>query len=291
MVATALQRGTTITCMQRTECRGGSRALSNGFAGAFDSRPLALARRIPRSIGQAMQRVRIGVGNLARQALPQCCALCTAAAGDALLCGDCSGALPRLAAPCPRCALPTAGAIECGACLRSPPPFLSTLAVYRYAFPVDRLLQRLKYSGALALADWAAAALAQRVVAQAGEEASLPGVLVALPLAPVRQRERGFNQAYEITRRVAPRVGIPAAMLLERVKSGPPQAALPWSGRAANVRGAFACRGDVRGRNIALVDDVMTTGATIAEAARALRRGGAASVVVWVIARTLPPGQ
>ena len=265
--------------------------MSNGFAGGFDSHPRALARKMPRSIGQALQRVRVGVGHLARQALPQCCALCAAAAGDALLCDDCSGALPRLAAPCPRCALPTEGATECGACLRSPPPFLSTLAAYTYAFPVDRLLQRLKYAGALALADWAATALAQRVVARAGQGASMPDVLVALPLSPMRQRERGFNQAYEITRRVAPRVGIASALLLERVKSGPPQASLPWSGRAANVRGAFACRGAVRGRNIALVDDVMTTGATLAEAARTLRRGGAASVAAWVIARTLPPRQ
>lgn len=277
--------------MQRTECRGGSRALSNGFAGAFDSRPLALARRLPRSIGRAVQRTRIGVGALARQALPQCCALCTAAAGDALLCDACTRALPQLEAPCPQCALPARGATPCGACLRSPPPFSSTLAVYTYAFPVDRLLQRLKYSGALALADWAAAALAPRVTAHGSEGAPRPDVLVALPLSPSRQRERGFNQAHEITRRLAPRVGIASAMLLERVKSGPPQTALPWSGRTANVRGAFTCRGEVRGRNIAVVDDVMTTGATLSEAARTLLRGGAASVAVWVIARTLPPNQ
>lgn len=177
----------------------------------------------------------------------------------------------------------------CGACLRNPPPLSSTIAIYTYAFPVDCLLQRLKYSGALALADWAATGLAQELTGLLAAGLPRPDALVPLPLSPARQRERGFNQAYEIARRVAPRIGIPVALLLARVRAGPPQAALAWTGRAANVRGAFACRGEVRGRHIALLDDVMTTGATLSEAARILLQGGAASVAAWVIARTLPP--
>ncbi|MEO5699917.1 MAG: hypothetical protein ABIS17_10085 [Casimicrobiaceae bacterium] len=154
---------------------------------------------------------------------------------------------------------------------------------------MDRILQRLKYGGALAFAAWAAQALAADVAARV-PAAGRPDVLVPLPLTPARQRARGFNQAQEIARETAAGLGIGVERLLARVRDGSPQAALPWSGRAANVRGAFACSGDVTGRHVALVDDVMTTGATAGEAARTLIAGGAARVSVWVIARTLPPG-
>ena len=77
---------------------------------------------------------------------------------------------------------------------------------------------------------------------------------------------------------------------LERIRAGPPQVALPWKARRGNVRGAFAAREDVRGARIALVDDVMTTGATLAEASRTLIAAGAKRVECWVVARTLPPG-
>jgi ComF family protein len=117
-----------------------------------------------------------------------------------------------------------------------------------------------------------------------------PERVIALPLASARQRERGFNQAREIAARVAARLRLPfSARTLERVTVGPPQAALPWSSRAKNIRGAFACRDELRGSRIALVDDVMTTGATLTEAAKTLRRAGAARVECWVLARTFPP--
>ena len=108
-----------------------------------------------------------------------------------------------------------------------------------------------------------------------------------MPLADSRQRERGFNQAREIAARVALELATPLAHPLVRGGETAPQAALPWKARARNVRGAFAVRGDVRGARIALVDDVMTTGATLAEATRTLARAGAAEVECWVVARTL----
>ena len=117
-----------------------------------------------------------------------------------------------------------------------------------------------------------------------------PDRIVALPLASARQRERGFNQAQEIAARVSRQLRLPIARALTRIAGGPPQAALSWSERAANVRGAFAARADVHGARIALVDDVMTTGATLAEAARTLARAGAARVECWVVARTLRTG-
>lgn len=224
----------------------------------------------------------------ARAALPQRCALCVADAGSALLCPDCAVALPALPSACPLCALPAAGATICGACLAHPPPFARTVAAYVYAFPVDRLLQQLKYAGQLALADWAGAALAQAVdrSTAARQAAERPDCIVALPLGRARQRERGFNQAHEIATRVARRLQLPIARSLTRIAGGPPQAALSWSQRSANVRGVFAAGDCARGARIALVDDVITTGATLAEAARTLLRAGAAQVECWVVART-----
>jgi len=200
-------------------------------------------------------------------------------------------ALPRLPPACPVCALPAPAAAVCGACLSRPPPFAATVAAFVYAFPVDRLLQQFKYAGRLAFADWAAAELVAVAAAAlaARHDADRPDLVAAVPLSPARQRERGFNQAHEIAVRAARGLALPLGHALERTARGTPQAALRWSERAQNVRGAFACRRDVRGLAIALVDDVMTTGATLAEAAVTLKRAGAARVETWVVARTLPP--
>ena len=180
-----------------------------------------------------------------------------------------------------------AGAL-CGHCHRAPPPFAHTVTAFAYAFPVDRLLQRLKYAGALPLAHWAGHALAHAVL-DAHRLEPLPDLVAALPLTAGRQRERGFNQAQEIAREVASAVGRPLAAVLIRSGASLPQAALPWTARLANVHGVFACTGHVAGQRVAVIDDVMTTGATLAEAARTLLRGGAAEVHAWVVARTLPP--
>jgi ComF family protein len=116
-----------------------------------------------------------------------------------------------------------------------------------------------------------------------------PQQIVALPLSAPRQRERGFNQAGEIATRVAAATALPVFAPLERVGGALPQAALPWAARRRNMRGAFALRRPVRGARIALVDDVMTTGATLAEAAGVLIDAGALRVECWVVARTPRP--
>ena len=261
------------------------KSLSNPAARSFDS--AFRGGRETGASGRWRALVRCATA-FARHSLPQACALCAGRAGNMLVCAACAHALPRLPPACPVCALPV-GATVCGACLAHPPPFAATVAPFVYAFPVDRLLQQLKYAGRLAFADWAAAELATAAALGARRDCAGPAVVAAVPLAPARQRERGFNQAREIAVRVARRLGLPVVDALERTASGAPQAALRWSERAHNVRGAFACRGEVRGLVVALVDDVMTTGATLAEAATALRRGGASRVEAWVVARTLPP--
>ena len=198
--------------------------------------------------------------------------------------------LPWLSAACPVCALPTPGASVCGPCLRHLPPFDATSAAFVYAFPVDRLIHSFKYQGRLALAEWCAEAILAQRERSSAAISPRPHRLIALPLAVERQRERGYNQALEIARVLGARTGI--ALLpqgLRRVRSTPPQAALPWADRARNVRGAFACDVDLSGLSVAVIDDVMTTGASLAEAAKVLKASGAARVENWIVARTPPP--
>ena len=216
--------------------------------------------------------------------LPQDCTVCGQGSGDRLVCVACEAGLPYLAAPlCPVCALPAAGGTHCGACQHAPPHFDATTAAFRYAFPVEHIVQGLKYRHRLPLAGWLADALIDRVTAVAVD------CMIPLPLSAQRMRERGFNQAQEIARPLAQQLGLPLVSdACARVRNTVPQAGLPWKERQANIRNAFECRIDLSGKTVAVVDDVMTTGATLNEFARTLKLHGAARVENWVAARTLP---
>jgi ComF family protein len=215
--------------------------------------------------------------------LPQSCLLCGAASGRGTLCPACHAELPRLPPErCAICALPLSGGGTCGACITRLPHFDGVTAAFTYGFPVDALVQALKYGNSLPIADVLGEALA---TAAAGEA---PDCLVPMPLSVKRLRRRGFNQALEIARGVSARTGIPVVCdLCHKAVDTPPQAGLPWKERARNVRGAFACNGEVGAARIAVIDDVMTTGATLNELARCLKRAGAADVRGWIVARAL----
>jgi len=206
------------------------------------------------------------------------CLLCGAEAGPELLCPACIGELPALPESCPRCALPSPAGAVCGNCLNCPPHFDATLALWRYEFPCDRLVQALKYRARLALAGFFARGLASRPLPEVD-------LIVPMPLHPKRLAERGFNQALEIARHLGRPIE-PRGVL--RVKDSLPQTELPYEERAKNVRGAFLCRVDLSGASVAVLDDVMTTGATLNELARVLKRAGATRVENLVIARTVP---
>jgi ComF family protein len=225
-----------------------------------------------------------------RAVLPQDCLLCGAATDDAPLCGPCRDELPALARSCPVCAMPSPIGEICGTCLRHRPQFDMTVAVWRYAYPADRLVQALKFHGRLALAPFFAEVLACLV--------ERPDVVIPMPLHPARLTERGFNQAAEIARHLTGKLGAGKAgagkletrLALQgasRIRRTLPQADLPFDERSRNVRGAFACALDLAGARVAVVDDVMTTGATLGELAKVLKRAGAARVENWVVARTL----
>lgn len=229
---------------------------------------------------QAMQAA---LGSIAAHLLPGSCLLCAADSSGSLLCPDCESDLPGLPAKlCPQCGIETTLGERCGACLKEPPAFTRTIALFRYDFPVDRLIQALKYSHQLPLAAWFGSCLSREILAAEHD------LILPLPLHPSRLQTRGFNQSAEIARAISSALGIPMnASCLIRTRPTPPQAALPLKERARNVRGAFECSADLGGKRVLLVDDVMTTGSTLRECARILKLHGAAQITAVVAARAL----
>lgn len=218
--------------------------------------------------------------------LPGLCAVCRGW-GRGRLCASC---VARFAAPAPRCArcalrVPGAATV-CGRCAIGPDGPDHATAVADYAFPWDGLLLQFKHGDALDLARTFADHLAAAVA-----RAPPPDLVLPVPLGPRALRARGFNQSWELARRLG-RPACPRTLL--RPRDGPHQRELPEARRAANVQGAFvvdpARRAALAGRHVAVVDDVSTTGATAREIATVLRDAGAACVSWWVIARTPLPG-
>jgi ComF family protein len=212
------------------------------------------------------------------------CALCGASGTRDGLCGGCHADLPWLPPDlCPRCAMTASGAATCGRCLAEPPPYDSIVAAVDYRFPVDAMIQRYKFAGELWLGPVLAAPLAARA-----RGAPRPDALLPMPLAARRLVQRGFNPPGEVARILSRHAGIALRLdLLRRARDTPPQSTLPFAQRQANVRGAFVVDAPVQGLHLAVVDDVITTGATAAEAARTLLGQGAARVDIWAVARTL----
>lgn len=216
------------------------------------------------------------------QCVQPACLLCAAKANHTLgICGDCWTDLPWQAVGCcPQCGLPSAGNV-CGSCLSEPPLFDATHAVFEYAYPVDALLQAFKYQHALHLARlFASVSLKQ--VSTNDVDCILP-----MPMHPARLQQRGFNQSLELAKRMAKLVQKPLATAhCQRIKNTPPQASLPLKQRVRNIKNAFICDDYFAGKHVAMVDDVMTTGASLNELAKTLKAAGAAKVSCWVIART-----
>jgi ComF family protein len=213
------------------------------------------------------------------------CLLCADYNGNEIgLCEPCFKNLPwHKSARCPQCALITDSAI-CGNCLNAGPDFDATYALFTYSYPIDSILQQYKYKDMLHLADVFAKLFHQR-----HKISHRIDLVIPMPMHPQRLQERGFNQALEIARCLAKSLKLELNyQACQRIKLTPPQAGLPLKDRIKNVRGVFECKQSLQGLNIAIVDDVMTTGASLNELARSLKKAGAARVECWVIARTLP---
>lgn len=218
---------------------------------------------------------------------PQCLLCDAEGSPGSQLCRPCLTDLPWIGHACQTCAKPIESGDICGECQRTAFNFSKAFIPLRYAFPVDRMVQSLKFSGRLELARSLAALLGEVLDPQ-----SLPQCLVPVPLHRRRLRARGFNQAAEIARHLARRTGVPLAQsLCFRCRPSVAQSSLPARARRRNVRGAFAAGNVPAGlHHVAIVDDVVTTGATVLEVARTLRRAGIEEIEVWACARTVQAG-
>ena len=201
----------------------------------------------------------------------------------------CAGDLPRNRICCPRCALPlSTPAPLCGECLQQPPPFAAASAAFVYAAPLDQLMTRFKFGASLA----AGRVLAEAWIGAICDAPPLrPDALVPVPLHAARLRERGYNQALELARPLARAASIALRPdLLLRQRATVAQSDLDAVARRRNLHGAFVVPASMPlPAHVAVVDDVMTTGTTLRECARTLRRAGVARVDVWVLARAPKP--
>jgi ComF family protein len=206
-----------------------------------------------------------------------------------LICSACSTQFfSSTAHRCVCCALPIfIHDTHCGACLKNPPSFNSTLVACDYVAPFDQLVLSLKFGHRLAIASAIADLLAKEMTKE------IPDLFIAVPLSRPRLAQRGFNQALEIAKPLAHKVDRPIyANLLHRVRDTQAQTLLHPDQRQENILNAFSLNDDyadkIRGRHIGVVDDVMTTGATLNEVARCLKKNGASRVSNIVFARTPP---
>ena len=200
----------------------------------------------------------------------QDCALCVAPSGSALVCAGCEERLVRC------------HATDLGD-LVSQPAFDEIASRFEYRFPVDRMVLRFKFAGELPIGRWLGLQLARDVA-----RVARPNLLVAPPLTPLRLRERGFNQALELAKVVGAEIGIRVDVSgLTKCRDTLPQPSLGGRARRRNLRGAFECHLSFSGEHVAIIDDVLTTGATADAVARVLKGAGAGRVSVWTAARAL----
>ena len=252
--------------------------------------PAAVNQTPPDEVDGFRARVGFWLRNDASHLLwPARCLVCGEPGEEARdLCAACSQVLPWQRSACMRCALPLPTAASsmdrpgiCGQCLRRPPPLQAVHAACAYAFPVDRLLPRFKFH-----CDLAAGRLLAQLMAEAFTPLQRPQAVIALPLHRGRLRARGYDQALELARPLARALQLPLLEgALRRTRATAPQSELSALARHRNLRGAFACDGTALPAHVAVVDDVMTTGATLHAAAKALRRAGVERVDAWVCAR------
>ena len=233
------------------------------------------------------------MGGRDRTPLPRQCEVCQCWSA-ASLCAECLQRFAPKTLRCAGCALPLHGlaaseGLRCGACLHEPPPWDGCVAAVDYGFPWDDLIGRFKFGQRSDLA----VALASVLRRALPDVAAANAVITAVPLSDQRLAERGYNQAWELARRIARAVGLPAEpALLLRCRDTPHQVGLDRKARQRNLRQALLANPDklaeIAGQHIVVVDDVMTTGMTAQAVALALRQAGAQSVRFWVLARTLP---
>ena len=204
------------------------------------------------------------------------------------VCRACLEDLPwHPANSCPQCGLESSG-IVCGSCIHAPPDFDATHAVFLYQFPINAMMVRYKYGNSLNIGDTFGQFLSKKINLVSSNLNHID-VIIPMPMHPARIKERGFNQAHEIakvlTKNCKRKLDFKSVI---RQTLTPPQASLPLKQRVKNIKGAFKVNANFAGKSVAIVDDVMTSGASLNELAKTLKKAGAAHVECWVVVRTLP---
>lgn len=216
---------------------------------------------------------------------PPVCAVCGQDGVGAPVCDPCRPELPWNVSACPRCAEPrpreVPAALPCGRCLLRAPPVVATVAPLRYAFPVDAMLRSLKFHHKA----WVSTAMAHLLVHAVEAFAADCDAIVPMPLHRIRLGLRGYNQAAEIARPLARSLGLPMRHCLTRRRRTRPQSGLDAAARRKNLSNAFVVRGRRLPRKVMLLDDVITTGTTMNEAAATLLAAGIEDVVAVAAAR------
>ena len=230
------------------------------------------------------------INNIHSLLYPPSCLLCGARGTQGLdLCHGCLSDLPAVGAACHCCALPLVGTEAgrlCGQCQQQPPAFDRSISLFRYQPPVAGLIQQLKFNGRLAIARSLGELLAQLLAQRLASVHPLPEAILPVPLHVTRLRQRGFNQALELARPLAQVLQLPLlTQHCQRIRATTAQTSLSAKQRRRNIRGVFQMVKPLPAKHIAIVDDVMTTGQTVNELAKMLRKAGAERIDIWVCAR------
>ncbi len=219
---------------------------------------------------------------------PGFCLLCGAPSQrSADICAPCEQELPILGPHCQRCGLPltTATASQCGQCLKKAPDFQRLIAGWRYQGSAARLISQFKYQRQHSYGRVLADLLAEQILG-AYQQQAMPDLLVATPMHWFRRLRRGFNHSEQLASHLSKRLDIPVYRDIRRVRHSKPQQSLNAELRRHNVKSVFKARGMLDGQRVAIIDDVVTTGATANELSRTLLKAGAAQVHIWCLART-----
>lgn len=220
---------------------------------------------------------------------PGRCVLCAGPSKRIIdLCEDCEKELPIIAQACHRCgrllSVEDIQGLCCGECLQNSPPFDVTVALFQYQKPVTRLITAFKFHNQLVYAQVLGLLMAKQLQ-KFYADCEKPEIIIPVPLHRRRLQERGYNQALELARPIAKRLNIPVdTKICRRIINTEPQIALPASDRKNNLRQAFSMQASRRYRSVAIIDDVMTTGSTVAELCRTIKQTGVNRVDVWCCA-------
>lgn len=221
--------------------------------------------------------------------LPSKCILCGYAANNTVpLCKPCQHELPILPKHCEQCArfLTFSTFLKCGACLHKPPEFNRTFALFPYESPIKSWITQLKFHHKLYYANALGKLMAHKIESCWYDKSTLPDLIIPVPLHTKRLQERGFNQSVEIARAIAKKLKIPVDYAgIKRIRYTQIQSGLPAHERKSNIDHAFSLSRNYNGLHIALIDDVMTTGHTVNECAKILKKNGAKMIDVWCAAR------